>query len=339
MSILLFVGTIAFLIFIHELGHFAAAKLVGIPVQEFGIGFPPRMLTLFKYGGTEFTLNWLPLGGFVRPEERDDEQAPDALMAAKPIKRIIVLLAGPIMNFLMAIIILASIFYSAGKDLTHVTITGIESNSPADTAGIQPEDAILSINGIEIESIDQLQAITSENKGKEVSLDILRDGETISLVLVPRVDVDEKQGAMGIGLYEHLTIPGAVLFAVQDLGFQIQQMATTSMRLVGLKGIYDGFQLTRDIDESEDTFFAGYFSYMFVASISFSLAALNLLPIPIFDGGKILLALPELLFKIKVPMNLYYALNVASLGLVLLFMVYVNVQDFINPAITLTPTP
>jgi regulator of sigma E protease len=339
MSILLFVGTIALLIFIHELGHLVAAKLVGIPVQEFGIGFPPRMLTLFKAGGTEFTLNWLPLGGFVRPEEREDEQAPDAMLAAKPINRIIMLIGGPLMNFITALIILTTVFYSAGAKLDTVTITGVETDSPADTAGLQPYDEVLSINGTQVGTIEELQTITSANKGQEVTLNILRSGDPLTISLIPRVDTDENQGAMGIGLYEPMSIPESLIFAVQDIGFQIQQMATTSLRLVGMKGIYDGFQLTRDIDQNQESIFAGYFSYMFVASISFSLAALNLLPIPIFDGGKILLALPELLFKVKVPINLYYALNVASLGLVLIFMIYVNVQDFINPAITLTPTP
>ena len=340
MSILLFVGSIAFLILIHEFGHYIAARIVGIPIQEFGIGFPPRMLTLFKAGGTEFTLNWLPLGGFVRPEEReDDEEAPDALLAAKPSKRIFVLLAGPFMNLITAIAILSSIFYSAGKDLDYVTITGVVTDSPASRAGMMTDDGIAAFNGIEIESIEQLQNLTLENKGQEIKLDIVRDGSPMEITLTPREDHPEDEGSMGIGLYEYMSIGEAIAFAFEDIGYQVQQMTSTSLRLVGMKGIYDGFQVTRDIDQTEDTFFAGYFSYMFVASISFSLAVLNLLPIPIFDGGKILLALPELLFKVKVPMKLYYALNVASLGLVLILMIYVNVQDFINPAISLTPTP
>lgn len=340
MSILLFVGTLAFLILVHEFGHFIAAKLVGIPVQEFGIGFPPKMLTLFKYGETEFTLNWLPLGGFVRPRELEDEQTPDALLAAKPTKRIAVLLAGPIMNFLTAMIILSAIFYSAGKSLDYVTIIGVEPDSPANVAGLTTHDGIIAVNGTDIENITQLQNIINANKGQEVTLDIMRDGQELSIPLVPRVDHGEDQGPMGIGLFERMSLPGAVVFAFQDLGHQIQLMATTSMRLVGLKGIYDEFNLTQEIDQAEDIFFAGYFSLMLVSSISFSLAILNLLPVPIFDGGKILLALPELLFKKKVPINLYYALNAVSLGLVLILMVYINVQDFVNPAVnTLTPTP
>ena len=85
-----FILTLAFLILIHELGHFLAAKMVGIPIQEFAIFYPPRILTLFEAGGTKFTLNWLPFGGYVRALERPgDEQVPDELMAAKPWKRIL----------------------------------------------------------------------------------------------------------------------------------------------------------------------------------------------------------------------------------------------------------
>ena len=103
LTLINFILAIGFLILIHEAGHFVAAKIVGIPVQEFGIGFPPRLLTLFKAGGTEFTFNLIPAGGFVRPLERPgDEQIPDELMAAKPWKRIFVLLAGSFVNLVGA---------------------------------------------------------------------------------------------------------------------------------------------------------------------------------------------------------------------------------------------
>lgn len=339
MSLLIFVGALAFLILIHELGHYLAAKLVGIPIQEFGIGFPPKILTLFKANGTEFTLNWLPLGGFVRPQELDNEETPDALLAAKPIKRIIVLLAGSLMNFLTAIIILSGVYYLVSNDLDYVAITGVSPDSPAEAAGIQSEDYIVEFNGIEVTDIEQLQNLTNANKGKEVEVLLLRDGEEINIRIIPRIDHPQDEGSMGIGLFESLTLPQAIAFSFQDIGFQVQQITSTSIRLIGLKGIFDGFQMTRDVDATQDTFFSGYYSIMFVASLSFSLAILNMLPVPFFDGGKILLALPELLFKVRVPMNIYYALNVISLGLVLILMVYVNVQDFVNPAITLTPAP
>ncbi len=343
MSIILFIAAVAFLIFIHELGHFLAAKLVGIPIQEFGIGFPPKILTLFKAGGTEFTLNWLPIGGFVRPEERDDEEVPDALLAAKPIKRIIVLLAGSTMNLLTTIVILTGVYFSLGNGLAaDVIITHVEMDSPADMAGLQPEDYITSVNGVEITSIDQLQNLIRNNEGSETTLTYQRGEQQNTVVLTPRDDYAADQGAMGVGLFEKLNLFQAITFSFQDLGYQVSQMTTSSMRLIGLKGIFDGFQVTREVDQTQDNFFAGYYSIMFIGSLSFSLAVINMLPVPFFDGGKIMLALPELFFNRRVPMKVYYALNVVSLGLVLILMVYVNVQDFVNPVITTitsTPTP
>jgi regulator of sigma E protease len=344
LSTLYFVFALAFLIFIHELGHFVAARIVGIPIQEFGIGFPPRILTLFKAGGTEFTLNWLPFGGFVRPKERPgDEQIPDELMAAHPWKRIFMLLAGAFTNVVAAILLLAFAYFQIGNNIDHVLITSVDPGSPAESAGLLPEDSIQAINGIEIESIDQLQAIVNQNKGTQIDLTYLRDGQSNTISLVPRTDyIEGVEGPIGVGLFAPLTFTGALRESVYFLVYQVQQITSVPFRLVGLKGMFDGFQVAQDMDASEATIAAGTNTIWFIASISFSLGLINLLPIPLFDGGKIILALPELLFKKRVPVNLYYMLNIISLGLVLILMVYVNVQDFVNPSIdliNLTPTP
>ena len=344
LSTLYFIFALAFLILIHELGHFIAAKMVGIPIQEFGIGFPPRIITLFKSGETEFTLNWLPLGGFVRPREREgDEQIPDELMAAAPWKRIFMLLAGSITNLVAAVLLLSFAYYQIGSKLDHVLVTRVDPNSPAEAAGLLAEDYITAVNGVEIDNIDQLQIAISENKGVPIELSFLREDQPNTVMLTPRTEYDAlNEGPIGVGLFAPLTFFGAVGESVNFLTFQVQQITSIPFRLVGLKGMFDGFQVAQDMDASGSSIAAGTNTIWFIASISFSLGLINLLPIPIFDGGKILLALPELLFKKRVPLNLYYMLNIISLGLVLLLMVYVNVQDFINPPIDftdLTPTP
>ena len=344
LSTLYFILTLAFLILIHEFGHFVAAKIVGIPIQEFGIGFPPRILTLFRAGGTDFTLNVLPFGGFVRPNEREgDEQIPDEMMAAAPWKRIFMLLAGSFTNLVAAILLLAFAYFQIGNDLDYVLITNIDKGSPAEAVGLMPEDYIQAVNGEEINSIEQLQGIIEQNKGMEIDLTYLRDGESRTVSLVPRVDyIQGVEGPIGVGLFAPLNFPQAVVESTNFLWYQVKQITSIPFRLVGLKGMFDGFQLAQDMDASETSIAAGTNTIWFIASISFSLGIINLLPIPFFDGGKILLALPEIVFKKRVPINLYYTLNIISLGLVILLMVYVNVQDFINPAINfndLTPTP
>ncbi|MEJ2485944.1 MAG: M50 family metallopeptidase, partial [Anaerolineales bacterium] len=177
----------------------------------------------------------------------------------------------------------------------------------------------------------------------EIDLTYLRDGESRTVSLVPRVDyIQGVEGPIGVGLFAPLNFPQAVVESTNFLWYQVKQITSIPFRLVGLKGMFDGFQLAQDMDASETSVAAGTNTIWFIASISFSLGIINLLPIPFFDGGKILLALPEIVFKKRVPINLYYTLNIISLGLVILLMVYVNVQDFINPAINfndLTPTP
>jgi len=344
LSTLYFILTLAILILIHELGHYLAAKIVGIPIQEFGIGFPPKLITLFRAGGTDFTLNLLPFGGFVRPNEREgDEQIPDEMMAAAPWKRIFMLLAGSFTNLVAAVLLLALAYFQIGNDLKHVLITGVDAGSPAEAAGLLPEDYIQAINGEEIESIDEMQAIISQNKGVEIDLTYERDGKSYTVSLVPRTDyIEGVEGPIGIGLFAPLSFTESIVESVNFLWFQVKQITSIPFRLVGLKGMFDGFQLAQDMDASETSVAAGTNTIWFVASISFSLGLINLLPVPFFDGGKILLALPELLFKRRVPINIYYTLNLISLGLVILLMIYVNVQDFVNPAIDLTdltPTP
>ncbi len=345
LSVLYFVLALGLLIFIHELGHYVAAKIVGIPIQEFGIGFPPKILTLFTVGGTDFTLNWLlPFGGFVRPKERPgDMEIPDEAMAAKPLKRIIFLLAGSFTNIVAAVLMLAFAYYQIGNKLDHILIVGVDDGSPAAEVGLMAEDQIVSFAGVEIESIDQLQALVQDNKGEETTLTYLRGDETFSVTLVPRTEFDPvTEGPLGVALYAPVGVLGAIQNSVSFLIFQVQQLTQLPFRLVGLKGMFDGFQLAQDMDATGSSVSSGSNTIWFLASISFSLGLINLLPIPLFDGGKILLAIPELIVKRRVPINLYYMLNMVSLGLVIMLMIYVNIQDFINPSIDLidlTPTP
>jgi regulator of sigma E protease len=339
-----FILALAFLILIHELGHFVAARIVGIPVQEFAIFYPPRLLTLFEAGGTKFTLNLLPFGGYVRMLERPgDEQIPDELMAAKPWKRIFVLLAGSTVNLLAAILMLAFAYFQIGRNLDHVMVSHVVEDSPADVAGIQPDDYIVAVNGYETRDIEELQAIISENKGDKIEFLLERDGEEFSVGLVPRTEYDvETEGPTGVGLFGPLSLSESLIQSVYFLANVTRDLVNLPFRLVGLKGMFDGFSVAQEMDASGDTITAGTNTIWFIASVSYSLALINLLPVPVFDGGKILLTLPELITKRRVPINLYYLLNMVSLVLVIFLMIYVNVQDFVNPSIdltNLTPTP
>src|SRR5512138_1924242 len=132
-TLFIFLLALGGMIFVHELGHFIAARLAGIEVEEFGFGLPSKKLvTLFTWKGTEFTIHALPLGGFVRPKGENDPNVPGGLAAASPWKRLVVLFAGPMMNLLAAVVIYSIIFYRVGvPDTNRVLVASVTEGSPA----------------------------------------------------------------------------------------------------------------------------------------------------------------------------------------------------------------
>jgi len=344
-TILEFIGALAVLIILHELGHFLVAKLMKFDVEEFGIGYPPRIMTLFTAGGTKFSLNWLPFGGFCRMKGESDPGVPGGFMTANPWRRIAVLVAGPVMNLLAAVVMYTMIVSMIGMpQLNQVEIKDVAPGSPAALAGLQTGDLILKLNETDIDSTEVLSTAVRENVGKEVSLYLQRDDEYLTVSLVPRVDPPEGQGAMGIvmgnpvrpvGLinalpsgavatYEH----GKALFGF--VGQLIRGEANSEeARLVGFKGMYDIYNETRSDPVAGIPSAAN--ALAFFTSITISLGLLNLLPVPALDGGRILFALPEIMLKKRIPPQYENMINLVGFALLLLLLVYTNLQDFINP--------
>jgi regulator of sigma E protease len=230
-----FVVMLVPMILIHELGHFLAAKLVGITVLEFGLGFPPRALKLFERGGTEYTLNWLPLGGFVRPLGEDfvrpvsDDEAsgdwaeaqrrgitnPKSVNQAGPWQRMLFMAAGAGANFFAAMIlfaIMALLGLPVVKGAT-VTVRSIQAGSPAADAGLQPNDVITRVDGDYIDSSAGLAQYFSFKEGRQVTLTIERgdeapfetqmtlgdaSGSTVENVVVVGVVTDSPAGEAGL---------------------------------------------------------------------------------------------------------------------------------------------
>ena len=175
---------LAALIIIHEFGHFTAARLFKIPVEEFGLGFPPRVATLFTAGGTKFTLNLLPLGGFVRPKGENDPEIPDGLAAANPWKRLGVLIAGPLANLLVGVVLYAMIINRLGAPVPdQVQVIEIAPGSPAEEAGLLPGDLIVQVNEQEIDGTESIHNAIYENLGEVTQITFLRDGEAATVAL------------------------------------------------------------------------------------------------------------------------------------------------------------
>lgn len=327
-----FVAGIAILIFIHEVGHFIGARIVRVDVDEFGFGFPPRLLRLFTAGGTLFSLNWLPLGGFVRLKGDNDPAVPGGFAAANPYSRLIILFAGPFMNISLGILLAVILFYSMGEPiLNQVQVEGISANSPAEAVGLNVGDLLLEINNVPVQSIDDLHSMIYSNLGKPVEL-IYQRGEQINTVtLVPR-DPPPQDGAIGIMMGNPTrpttwskAIPNGFSLAYQYtravLALPVRALrgeVTPEERPLGYKGMFDVYQQIQN-------------PLWFFMVISMSLGIFNLFPIPALDGGRILFILPEILFRRRVPPQYENIIHFVGFTVLIILLIYINVQDFINP--------
>jgi regulator of sigma E protease len=190
------------LILIHEIGHFIAARLMKVRVEEFGIGFPPRMLVLGERNGVKYTLNWIPIGGFVKLAGEEDPAVPGSLAGKKPWQRIVVLIAGALMNLLLAFFLFTGLAMYGHTEVVSQQIGAyaVEPASPAERAGLQPGDIIVSVNGRSMKSYEDIQIETTLNRGVTVTMVLDRQGQTINTALTPRKEPPANQGPIGIRL-------------------------------------------------------------------------------------------------------------------------------------------
>ena len=354
------------MVLIHEFGHFIVARLCGIEVEEFGIGLPtPGAVKLFTWKGTRFTLNWLPLGGFVRPKGENDPNVPGGLAAASPWKRLAVLFAGPLMNLLAAVIIYSIIFNRVGvPDTTKVLIASVVKESSAAAAGFQDGDILVSGNGQAISNYDELREIIDSNVDKPINFVVNRNGEEIKLVATPHLNPTENRAMIGVGLgvpfKQRASIGETLGLGIQYTGYSVRALISLPAqllrgtvspeqgRIIGLKGIYDVLQqsVSHDVEASNNNNSSNtpatptttnpvdqpVRTLELLASLTISLGVFNLFPVPALDGGRIIFILPELIFRRRVSPQVENFVHGMGMAFLLLFMLYVNVMDFINPA-------
>jgi regulator of sigma E protease len=363
MTLLIVVIVFGGMVFLHEFGHFLAARFFKIEVEEFGFGLPPKLLTLFKWQGTEFTLNALPIGGFVRPKGENDPNVPDGLAAANPWKRLGVLFAGPLMNLLTAIVVFSIIIAQTGIGVEgKVLIENVAAASPAQQAGIQANDVLLAVNGKPVATLDEARAAILGGIDTTLDLSIDRAGQKISISATPLSSRSKEQGALGVGLsyprrsatISEVITGGFALTGAQaagilylPIGLIRGAIAPSDARLIGLKGIYDlfGQAVQRDVQTRQQPAASPAapgqapqspeptnYILSLIAMLSVSLAVFNLLPIPALDGGRILFAMPEILFRRRIPYKLENVINGVAMLLLIALMVVINAMDFINPS-------
>ena len=295
-----FLGVLAVVVVVHEFGHFAAAKAFGVKVNEFGFGFPPRILGIRK-GETLYSINLIPLGGFVKPEGEHDSTHPRSLAAKGTGTRFVVLIAGVVMNVVLAIVLLSAFFsFSAVEVRAGQVVPG----APADMAGILPGDSLIEMNGQRFREVDDLVVRLDQNLGQEVEWLVERDGSRFLTRLVPRANPPEGQGptgisgisftpsqswsptrsfpsAVGMAFQRTWSFPSAVKDAIVDWVADDGEVP-----FAGPVGIAQG---TGEVARE----FGPFYLIALAAGLSLALAISNILPIPPLDGGQIVFVVLE----------------------------------------------
>lgn len=300
------------MIFFHELGHYTAARLLGVYVEVFSIGFGKRLAS-FQWLDTRWQISAIPLGGYVKMKGQDDTDPTafstdsDSYNSKKPWQRIIILLAGPLANFLLAFVFFFAIALGGPKALSPV-IGSVVNDSPAFAAGLEKGDRILSINATSIQTWNDLSDTIKSSEGA-LNVQIERSGAVRALTLIPRISESKNlfgetihQRMVGIApLGETFTLDlggyDALVYAAQEtyssslLIFQsVQKLITGIIPAKEVGGVVSIVKITADATEY------GWMSLLFFSAlISVNLGVLNLLPIPALDGGHIMFNLYEMI--------------------------------------------
>jgi regulator of sigma E protease len=330
------------LLFIHESGHFVMSRLAGVKVEEFGFGFPPRLLKLFTWKGTDFTLNAIPFGAFVRPAGEDDPTVEGGLAAASKRARAAVLLGGVIFNIAAALLAFTVTYKLAFPEA--VKIVSVVAASPAVQAGLLPGDEVVAIDDQPIRTVQALTQYVYDHLGMEINFHFRRGDVLQEVRLAPRTTWPEGQGPCGIELTSVFSDRHNWLEAAQEgLRFAWEQVKTiaqlpgmilrggantAALRPVGPVGILD---VTEQIVGAarENNRWIVILDWM--GSVNLALGIGNLLPIPALDGGRLLFVLIEAVRGRRVKPERERMVHATALLLLLGLMLVITYLDFFAP--------
>ena len=345
-SLLAFVLSLGILIFIHEFGHFLAAKIFKVKVERFSLGFGPRLLGK-QVGDTDYRISALPLGGYVKMlGESADEEIPEDLQrvsfAHQPLrKRITIVAAGPSFNLLLAVVLYTLVFGIFGLAKTTTHIGSVTPDSPAATAGLQPGDKVIEVNGTPVKEWNQLSRLIQDSNGKPVQLEVLRGDKTFTVELTPQMK--ETQTILGekvrrplIGIvasnnviFEKINPLEAGYYAVsQTIGMIKLTFVVLGKLMVGaisprtLAGPIGIAEMSGEVAK------AGPLAFLsFLALLSINLGILNFLPIPILDGGHLLFFFIEAVMGRPLSIRKRELAQQVGLFLIIALMVFVFYND------------
>ena len=378
MTIIVFLLILGTLVLVHELGHFLIAKRNGVPSEEFGFGFPPRIVGTYRdadgkrkwiFGNKEieeeikkreetvYSINLIPLGGFVKikGEDGDKKNDPRSFAVQSIWTRFKILVAGVTMNAILAVFLFGFAFWIGLPEAlddgdvapdSKVQVSAVRADSPAKEAGLQLGDEIVSIvtseGKFEIDSIASLQEIVGKNSNQEITINVIHPGEgnSIALSVTPKEDQESGRGLVGIefvrtalvrhgffesfwlGLKTTVSMIGAIVMFLAGLIVKLFTSDPVQTEVAGPIGIA--------VLTGQMTKMGFAFILQFTAILSVNLAVINLFPLPALDGGRILFLIVEKIKGSPISQKVEGLMHTVGFVLLMVLMIFVTARDFVN---------
>ncbi len=378
MAILIFFIILSVLVLVHELGHFALAKWNGVEVEEFGFGLPPRLFGK-RFKGTLYSINLLPFGGFVSMRGEDTQEYADKLTVAEhdpknfisktPFQKLQILLAGVVMNMLLAFLLYYVLFafhsfasfripllfdyqfrFGTQHNITTV-VADIKPDTAAAAAGIKVGEAVLSVDGVAVSNVDEIRALLADKANQPVNIvvqDIISDSPERTITLSPKFDETGKP-ILGVLLTSatHVSYDSTLerilsgplhaynmsaysLFAISNVVKQSFETHSTEPVSSSVAGPVGIYSIIKSILENTTGTRAVLSILDYTALMSLSLAVMNVLPFPALDGGRVFFVLLELIIRRRINPKYEIAIHKVGMLLLLTLLVLVSVKDILN---------
>lgn len=344
-SLISFLVVIGPLIFIHELGHFLVAKWRGVRVERFSLGYPPRLFG-FQWGDTDYCISAVPLGGYVKmagenPEE-PSEGADDEFTSKSPFSRALIILAGPMSNYVLAFFIYTTILTIGGTMVVvddGLLVGDLTPDWPAEAAGLERGDRMLDVDDLPLANFEALREYVEPRADSTINMRVERGGETLLVALVPRSTPDQRTGIVS----GKIGISPIMAYEPVGLGRAISDGATVTWQNTAMVARFfvrfvTGQESPQNI--GGPLFIAtiagkvaeqGWRSFLgFMALLSLNLAVLNILPIPVLDGGQLLFILIESIKGKPLSMKTRIRIQQVGMAFLLVLIIFVTINDLMR---------